>query len=142
MTMAPDRLYFVTRSDLSEGRRAAQAIHAMDEWSAEHGPQHGTVIIYEVPTEEDLLLVWSHVLDQDPEGAVMFREPALGLAATAFATSHGPMDLPLLGSALAKAKKNWQRNGRQRARAMEALSRPVVVDLPSPPTTYDCTGTP
>jgi hypothetical protein len=112
--MAPERLYFVTRSDLGEGRRSAQLIHAMDEWSAQHGPQQGTVIVYEVPTEEDLLLVWGFVLDQEPDGAVLFREPDLKGAATALATSHGPMGLPLLGSAAAKAEKTWRR-GRKTA---------------------------
>jgi hypothetical protein len=135
--MTPDRLYFVTRSDLSEGRRAAQLVHAMDEWAAEHGPQQGTVIVYEVPTEQDLLLVWAHVLEQDAP-SVMFREPDLGHAATAMATAHGPMDLPLLGSALAKAKRGWREKALRRARVMEAVMRPVAIDRPSPPTTYDC----
>ena len=91
--MTPDRLYFVTRGDLSEGRRAAQLIHAMDLWAAHHGPQRGTVIVYEVPTERDLHLVWDYV---GRDGAI-FHEPDLGGQATAFATAHGPMDLPLLG---------------------------------------------
>jgi len=92
--MKPDRLYFVTRADLSEGRRAAQLIHACDEWAARHGPQQGTVIIYEVPSEDDLHLVWNYVADHP---RVMFHEPDLGGQATALATSFGPMDLPLLG---------------------------------------------
>jgi len=87
----------VTRSDIPEGRRASQLIHAMDSWCLQFGPQQGTVIVYEVPTEEDLLLVWRYVIDQKPAGGVIFREPDLGGQATAFATSHGPMDLPLLG---------------------------------------------
>lgn len=99
--MAPGRLYFVTRSDLSEGRRAAQLIHAMDLWVARHGPQMGTVIVYEVPLEEDLLLVWDYAESQAP-GGVLFREPDLGDEATAFATAYGPMDLPLLGSKRAR----------------------------------------
>ena len=41
-------LYFVTRNDLHPGRRAAQLIHAMDEWAARHGPHQGTVIVYAV----------------------------------------------------------------------------------------------
>jgi len=88
----------VARSDLSEGRRAAQLIHAMDLWTARFGPQNGTVIVYEVPTEEDLLLVWRYVIDQKPAGGVLFREPDLDGQATAMATSHGPMELTLLGS--------------------------------------------
>jgi len=87
-----ERLYFVTRTDLSEGRRAAQLIHAMDEWAARFGPQKGTVIVYSVPTEDDLLSAL-------PEGGrtVLWREPDLGGEATAFATDLGRMNLPLLG---------------------------------------------
>lgn len=87
-----NRLYFVTRSDLSEGRRAAQLIHAMDEWVALHGPQKGTVIVYEVADEEELLATLPS------EGrTVLWREPDLNDQATAFATDLGRMDLPLLG---------------------------------------------
>ena len=129
--MKPERLYFVVRADLSEGRRAAQLIHAMDDWAATHGPQQGTVIVYEVPTEEDLLLVWGHV-----EGArrILFRESDFGGAATAMATDFGPMDLPLLGS-LAGAKASWPHKARRRAGVMRAVMRPVE-DRPSPPTEY------
>ncbi len=88
---APERLYFVTRADLSEGRRAAQLIHAMDQWAARHGPQKGTVIVYEVPDEEALLAIWRDV------GGVLWREPDLDDEATAFVTPDGPMSLPLLG---------------------------------------------
>jgi hypothetical protein len=102
----------------------------MDEWSALHGPQRGTVIVYEVPTESDLLLVWDHI---GREGAV-FHEPDLNGQATAFATIHGPLDLPLLGSLLDKAKKSWEKKARSRARAASLILRPVAVDLPSPPT--------
>lgn len=88
-----DRLYFVTRTDLSEGRRAAQLIHAMDEWAARFGPQKGTVIVYGVPSEE-------HLLDLLPEDGrtVLWREPDLNNQATAFATDKGRLELPLLGS--------------------------------------------
>ena len=88
----PERLYFVARADLSEGRRAAQLIHAMDIWSDRFGSQKGTVIVYEVPDEEALLAVW-----QDVEG-VLWREPDLNDEATALATADGPLNLPLLGS--------------------------------------------
>lgn len=87
-----DRLYFVVRTDLSEGRRAAQLIHACDEWCARFGPQKGTVIVYEVPSEDALL-------DSIPDGGrtVLWREPDLKNQATAFATDLGRLDLPLLG---------------------------------------------
>ena len=90
--MSPNRLYFVTRTDLSEGRRAAQILHAMDLWVSRYGPQGGTVIVYAVPSEEHLLKVLPR------EGrTVLWREPDLGDQATAFATDVGRMDLPLLG---------------------------------------------
>lgn len=88
-----NRLYFVTRSDISEGRRAAQLIHAMDEWTAKYGPQQGTVIVYEVGSEQELLDLFPS------EGrSVLWREPDLDNQATAFATDLGRMSLPLLGS--------------------------------------------
>lgn len=87
-----DRLYFVTRTDLSEGRRTAQVIHAMDEWCALYGPQKGTVIVYAVPSEEALLAA----LPTDGK-TVLWREPDLKHQATAFATDQGRLELPLLG---------------------------------------------
>ena len=87
-----DRLYFVTRTDLSEGRRAAQLIHAMDEWAAEHGPQKGTVIVYGVDSEDQLLSALPST-----GRTILWREPDLDNQATAFATDQGRMNLPLLG---------------------------------------------
>jgi len=90
--MAPNRLYFVTRTDLSEGRRAAMAIHAMDEWCHAHGPHRGTVIVYAVPSEDDLMACLPK------EGrTILWREPDLNNEATAFATDAGRLELPLLG---------------------------------------------
>ena len=86
------RLYFVTRTDLSEGQRAAQLLHAMDVWTARYGPQNGTVIVYGVPSEKDLL----RHLPEDGR-TVLWREPDLQDQATAFATDLGRMCLPLLG---------------------------------------------
>lgn len=90
--MMSNRLYFVTRTDLSVGRMVAQIAHAMDEWTAEHGPQKGTVIVYGVDSEQELL-------DAMPDcgRTVLWREPDLGNEATAFATDLGRLDLPLLG---------------------------------------------
>ena len=87
-----DRLYFVTRTDLSEGRRAAQLIHAMDLWAEKYGAQRGTVIVYGVRSELELKACL-------PDGGrtVVFHEPDLGDQATAFATDIGPMELKLLG---------------------------------------------
>lgn len=86
------RLYFVVRSDLSVGKQMAQALHAMDLWTAKYGYQGGTVIVYEVSSEKRLL-------DLMPETGktVVFREPDLDMEATAFATDQGPFKLPLLG---------------------------------------------
>jgi len=101
----------------------------MDEWVALHGPQRGTIIVYEVPNERDLHLVWEHV----EHDGVIFHEPDLGGEATAFATPRGPLDLPLLGSKLALAFREWPKKALKRARAMEAVMRRPEVDLPSPP---------
>lgn len=86
------RLYFVTRTDIPEGRRAAQLLHAMDQWCSRYGPQNGTVIVYQVPGEKKLL----DVLPEEGS-TVLWREPDLNNQATAFATDQGPMRLPLLG---------------------------------------------
>jgi len=91
-----DRLYFVTRTDLSEGRRAAQLIHAMDEWTTRFGRQGGTVIVYGVSSEDELL----RLLPNGNSRTVLWREPDLDNEATAFATDKGRMNLPLLGRAV------------------------------------------
>ena len=85
------RLYFAVRTDLSEGRRMAQALHAMNCWVSKHGPHDGTVIVYGVPDETALLQLWERI-----EG-ILWREPDFDDEATALATQDGPHDLPLLG---------------------------------------------
>lgn len=141
--MAPDRLYFVVRADLSEGRRAAQLIHAMDEWAALHGPQRGTVVVYGVPSEQALLETWRQTVDAQANG-VVFREPDLKGQATAFATDHGPLELPLLGSPLCKSKAAWRTQAAKRAEAMRRVMRPTTDRpcLPTPPTSYDQEASP
>jgi hypothetical protein len=98
-----DRLYFAVRTDLSEGRRAAQLIHAMDGWAARHGPQQGTVIVFAVPDEETLL-------EAMPGNGrtVVFREPDLDHEATAFATDQRLEGLTLLGSHKRRKRRRWQ----------------------------------
>ena len=88
-----NKLYFVVRTDIGIGRAMAQAIHAMDEWTARFGPQQGTVIVYGVGSEQELLDLFPS------EGrSILWREPDLNNEATAFATDLGRMDLPLLGA--------------------------------------------
>lgn len=84
------RLYFAARKDLSRGKCAAQVAHAMDVWTAEHGPQDGTVIVCGVDSEEQLLACL-------PVGGktVLWREPDMGGQATVFATNCR-LSLPLL----------------------------------------------
>ena len=86
------KLYFAVRRDLSEGRRAAQLIHAMNLWSERYGPHKGAVIVYGVDGEEG-------VLDaaRGCDGrSVTWREPDLGGQATAVAMKSGRLALPLL----------------------------------------------
>jgi len=103
------RLYFVVRTDVGIGRAAAQAIHAMDEWSARYGPQQGTVIVYGVDSEQALLAVLP-----ETGQTILWREPDLKDQATAFATDQGPFTLPLLGrksrSLRAKRLRELQEN--------------------------------
>ena len=109
---APERLYFVVRTDLSEGRRASQLLHAMDNWTARFGPQQGTVIVYGVPDEEAL----EALRETLGTNTVVFHEPDLGDSLTALATSHGPLKLPLLGSKSLKRKRTpYKSQRRQKA---------------------------
>lgn len=91
---ASDRLYFVVRSDVGTGRAVAQALHAMDLWVQEHGGHNGTVIVYEVGSERELL-------DAMPAKgrSVLWHEPDLDDQPTALATDAGRMDLMLFGRA-------------------------------------------
>lgn len=85
-------LYFVTRDDLHEGRRAAQILHAGLDWVARHGAHNGAVLVYSVPDEDTLLA------NLPVEGrTVLWREPDLKHQATAFATDLKPTNLCLLG---------------------------------------------
>ena len=84
-------LYFITRKDLHPGLRASQLVHAMDEWSGSWGKHGGTVIIYEVPNERQLVKHLHH-----RGRSVLWCEPDLDNEATAFATDQGPLRLPLL----------------------------------------------
>ncbi len=96
------RLYFAVRTDLSEGKRMAQALHVMDQWTDRYGPQKGTVIVFAVPDEEALLTV------MPKEGrTVAFREPDLGFEATAFATDIPLVGLPLLGNHRRSRRRAW-----------------------------------
>ena len=109
--MALPRLYFCIRTDLSEGRRAAQLIHACDIWTARYGPQNGSVIVYEVPDEKTLL----GCLPKSGQ-TVLWREPDLKDAATAWASDAGRLRLPLLGRGhLPKKKQGWLRRLMRRA---------------------------
>ena len=92
--MSTPRLYFITRNDLSEGKRAAQLLHAMDQWCARFGPQQGTVIVYSVPNEAALL---EHLPLEGEGRTALWREPDMDDQATAIATDQGPLNLPLLG---------------------------------------------
>ncbi len=87
---ARNRLYFAARRDMSPGKCAAQVAHAMDEWTAAHGPQQGTVIVCGVDGEAELMASL-------PEGGktVLWREPDMGGQATVFATNKR-LSLPLL----------------------------------------------
>jgi len=81
----------VTRKDLSEGKRAAQLLHAMDHWALNHGPHLGTVIVYGVPKEQDLI---SAVPANGK--CVLWHEPDLNNQLTAFATDQPMESLKLL----------------------------------------------
>ena len=97
--MQDDTLYFVVRKDLCEGRRAAQLIHAMGAWTAffDQPDGNGTVIVYEVPDHGAIEALKDKIHSLKGEMA-LWEEPDLDWELTAFATTMGPWDLPLLGS--------------------------------------------
>jgi len=99
--MKSDRLYFVVRTDLSVGRQMAQLLHAMDCWTAQYGPQDGTVIVYQAADEAELMSLL-------PENGrtILWREPDLDNEATAFATDMGRMDLPLMGKRVRRQRRD------------------------------------
>jgi hypothetical protein len=66
----------------------------MDIWTSQYGPQLGTVIVYGVSSERQLLAAYNAL---EAGKTAIFREPDLNYQATAFATDQGPLDLPLLG---------------------------------------------
>lgn len=116
MTECP--LYVLTRSDLSPGQQAVQAMHALADFAGDH-PQHfhpwnrgsNTLILLSVADEDHLLNI-KVILYFLGFAHSMFREPDMGFQATALAIEPHPIfsdwlrDLPL---ALAPKRKWWQR---------------------------------
>lgn len=87
-----DRLYAITRADLSVGLRAAQAGHALIAWVLAHGVPPENLVILQVP---DRLVL--EALQRSLHGRVeAFREPDLGGQLTAIAA--GPECWRALGS--------------------------------------------
>ena len=85
------KLYIITRSDLPAGARAAQACHAMRQWSADQPEEDrtwfedsNTLVLLEAPDEPALEALLGRARDKDVPHAV-FREPDLQDALTAVA---------------------------------------------------------
>jgi hypothetical protein len=111
--MAIDKLYLITRNDLSFGQQAVQAAHALQafnlEWPRQAKTWHdqsNTLALLALPNEADLGVVYERALRKGiPVSA--FREPDRGNELTAIAL--GPSgknlcrDLPL---ALQDTRKN------------------------------------
>lgn len=86
-----DKLYLVTRSDLSPGQQAIQAAHAMRQFIAVHPNLDrawfefsNTLVLLSVPDEKALLRLLRKAEDRDLKTAV-FREPDLNYSVTAVA---------------------------------------------------------
>lgn len=79
-----DRLYAITRADLSVGMRAAQAGHALIAWVLQHGEPCENLVVLQVPGRlalQDLVPRLRSVSDR----VVLFYEPDLGEQLTAIA---------------------------------------------------------
>lgn len=113
----PERLYTVVDGTLPCGRKAAQAIHAVADYSLDQPEafrkwhDNGNyVIVLEVPTPDSLYRLYHDALQQ---GFMLkaFYEPDFGGRMTAFTLTPHP-DLPLFLSHLPSASKHtsrWQR---------------------------------
>jgi len=82
-----DRMYIVTRRDLSPGMQGVQSCHAVEllSWGGHYGEDYDEYMIWvSVENEYELLKLHKHVscLDLYPS---LFKEPDLDGAATAFA---------------------------------------------------------
>ena len=76
-----DRLYAITRADLSVGLRAAQACHALIAWTLKHGEPCENLVVLQVPGRLALEDLVRHL-----HGRVeLFREPDLDGQLTAIA---------------------------------------------------------
>lgn len=85
LTTAPtraDRLYAITRADLSIGLRAAQAGHALIEWALQYGRPCENLVVLQVPGR---LALEEMARRLDGSRVVLFREPDLGDQLTAIA---------------------------------------------------------
>ena len=91
-----DRLYAITRADLSVGLRAAQVGHALIHWTLEHGAPPDSLVVLQVPTLEALHRVHDRLVGR----VVAFHEPDLGDELTAIAAGpecrRAVSSLPLL----------------------------------------------
>lgn len=76
-----DKLYAITRADLSIGARLAQAGHALIHWTLEHGAPPDNLVVLQVPTLDDLHGVHDRLVGR----VVAFHEPDYGDALTAVA---------------------------------------------------------
>lgn len=98
--MSSNRLYVLTRADLSKGQQAVQAGHAVAEWVLRNPQawQNEFLIYLKVPSE-DHLHEWSIKLQEKGHPYIVFREPDLENQVTALATvSDGKFfsNLPLM----------------------------------------------
>jgi hypothetical protein len=77
-----DRLYAITRADLSVGMRAAQAGHALIAWVLKHGEPCENLVVLQVPGR---LALEELARRLDGHRVVLFHEPDLGDQLTAIA---------------------------------------------------------
>lgn len=77
-----DRLYAITRADLSVGMRAAQAGHALIEWVLQYGEPCENLVVLQVPGR---LALEELARRLDGRRVRFFREPDMGNQLTAIA---------------------------------------------------------
>lgn len=95
MTQNNDKLFIITRQDISPGYQAVQSVHGMRQWVEEHPEEDDRwfkesnyIALLSVPTENDLVEMIKKASSQGVKFSV-FQEPDIDNAITAIVLEPG-----------------------------------------------------